>query len=90
MPGRSSTEGGIAAFNVDSGEAWTWKECEHCSAMIAILWEHFAWDDTYSQDTMGEFEPSTIAEARIKVYWQHYWRRRDGSLYPVPSEQGAA
>lgn len=78
----------LKAFVVDSGDAWTWKECEHCEAMIHILREQLLdaidYGEGYSSDTMGEFEPSTIAEARLKVYWQHGWRRRDGTLRPVP------
>ncbi|WP_454232169.1 hypothetical protein [Mycolicibacterium fortuitum] len=50
------------SFNVDSGDAWTWKECEHCEAMVCILWKHFEWyafDEGYNADAMGEFEPTT-------------------------------
>lgn len=81
------------SFTVDSGDVWAWKECEHCEAMVCILWKYFEWyafDEGYNADAMGEFEPSTIAEARLQVYWRHGWRRRDGSLYPVPTEQLAA
>ncbi|RIT32723.1 hypothetical protein D2E76_23210 [Mycobacteroides abscessus] len=78
----------LKSFNVDSGEGWTWKECEHCDAMLGLLWhqllEPLDYGEGYDSDTMGEFEPSTIGEARLKVYWRHGWRRRDGTLRPVP------
>jgi len=75
------------SFNIDGGDVWVWKECQHCSAMIAVLRKHFecyAYDEGYSQDAMSDFGPTTIAEARLKVCWKRRWRRPDGSLYTVP------
>lgn len=74
---------------VDCGDAWTWRECAHCESMVSLLWVSYFSDvcwrgEGYSADDMGEFEPSSIAEARLKVYWKRGWRRRDGSLRPVP------
>lgn len=87
----------LRAFSANSDGAWTWKECQHCEAMVVLLWhqafEWAAYDEGYNADTMGEFEPSTIAEARLQVYWRHGWRRRDGTLRPVPqppTKQSAA
>ncbi|WP_156649146.1 hypothetical protein [Mycobacteroides abscessus] len=78
----------LRAFNAHDGYVWTWKECEHCQVMVTLLWDQvFEWtayDEGYNADTMGEFEPSTIGEARLKVYWRHGWRRRDASLRPLP------
>lgn len=74
---------------VDSDDAWTWKNCAHCDVFTAIIWDalseyYDAWDEGISWSTAREFEPSNLHEARLKVYWIHGWRRRDGSLRPIP------
>jgi hypothetical protein len=73
--------------NVDGGYIWTWKDCAHCEAAVRIL-DLWMWagmpDDGFGPDSMGAFEPETIAQARIWLGWKTQWRRRDGTLREVP------
>jgi hypothetical protein len=69
------------------GEAFTWKECAHCSAFLNLA--AIAWEEEYSEVDFDAFEPSTVTEMRWKVQWYRKWRRRDGDLYPVPSLDAA-
>lgn len=78
-------------FIVDAGEAWTWKTCAHCEVFIDVIWDALSeycnmWDEGIGQDSAADFEPSNLYEARLKVYWRNGWRRRDGSLRPVPQK----
>lgn len=71
--------------NADYGDIWTWKNCAHCDVLMSIL-SDIGYDHDYgiTSDDVGEFEPRNIAEARLKVYWLHRWRRRDGTLREIP------
>lgn len=73
--------------NTDCGDIWTWKNCAHCDVLLDILC-HIGYDHDYgvTYEDVGEWEPETIAEARLKVYWLHRWRRRDGSLREIPQQ----
>lgn len=77
--------------NVDYGDIWTWRNCAHCDTLMAII-AQIGYDHDYgiTADDIGEWEPETIAHLRLKVYWQHSWRKPDGTLRPVPSESHAA
>lgn len=65
------------------GNAWTWKECTHCEAMLNLY--DIQWDDTYCRDTVADWDPRSTAEWRVKANWNRQWTRRDGSLVEVPS-----
>lgn len=70
------------------GDPYVFKGCGHCLAAQAILDRiEPGWRDPYEGSGIDDFDewyPSTVAGARIKVMWRRGWRRRDGSLYPVP------
>ena len=68
-------------FAVDGGDVWTYIECEHCPAIVHLL-DYADW--TYTCDDFAEWEPTTIADLRLKVQWLKQWTRSDGTLYPVP------
>lgn len=70
---------------MDGSSAWTWRECAHCEAFARLAYRRSWHDDGYGPDLFGEFEPMTVAEARVWAQWRRRWRRLDGSLYPVPS-----
>ena len=40
--------------------------------------------EEYDIDLLLDFEPATLAEARVKAMFYKRWTRRDGSAYPVP------
>jgi hypothetical protein len=73
--------------NVYDGDFYVWKQCAHCDAMVRILNLHY-WaafpDEGLGPDDVGEFEPETIAQARIFIGWKTGWRRKDGTLREVP------
>jgi hypothetical protein len=73
-------------FAADDGMVWTYKECAHCTALVTLwaLWEYAV--DGYTTDTFTEYrdEIRTIADARLWALWKRRWRRRDGTLYPIP------
>lgn len=73
--------------NVDCGDIWTWRNCAHCDVLLDWLYTTtrlYDWDEGATPDSIGEWEPETIAEARLKIYWRHQWRTRSGELRPVP------
>lgn len=69
---------------MDGGTAWTWIECAHCAELVRVAYRR-VWDsDGYDEALLVDFEPESIAEARVLAQYRRKWRRRDGSLYPVP------
>lgn len=70
---------------MDGSSAWTWRECAHCEAFARLAHCRSWQDDGYGPDLFAEFEPATVAEARVRAQWRRKWRRLDGSLYPVPA-----
>lgn len=75
-----------SSFQVDYGDSWTWRSCEHCEVYASLIFETDQWDEDYglTSDAADEFEPRTWAEVRIKAMYHRRWRRLDGSLMPVP------
>jgi hypothetical protein len=78
--------------HVDCGDLWTWKQCAHCSAMAEII-DLSSWcdpDEGYNHFSTWEYEPKSIAEARLIVCWRNRWLRKDGTLREVPEVAGDA
>ena len=72
---------------VYDGRAYTWKECEHCTAFVSMarLWELDHDGEGLGHDNIEQFEPRTRTEAVWLNRWLRGWRgRHDGLLYPVP------
>jgi|SRR6476646_6684230 len=77
--------------NKEYGDIWTWRNCAHCDPLLGLLCNlGYADDYGVTMDVVSDWEPETIAQARLKVGWKRKWRRRDGSLYPVPDDSRAA
>lgn len=70
----------------DSGDAWTFRQCQHCCA-VRHLYDPTDYDDCVSFDSYECWsdEPRTMAEARAAIGWRRRWRRKDGALMPVPT-----
>jgi hypothetical protein len=68
---------------LDGGTAWTWKECAHCERLVTFI-NSIAYEDEYGEDLVIEWEPATIAEARVRAQWKRRWTTLAGDLYPVP------
>jgi hypothetical protein len=72
--------------NVDCGDIWTWRNCAHCDVLMALLHAINPYrDHGVVSDDVWEWEPETVAQMRLKMYWKMGWRRRDGSLRDVPA-----
>lgn len=70
--------------NLGGGTAFTWKECAHCTALIAYVLRLWG-DDWYDANFLLDWEPTTLDHLRLKALAiRRQWRHRDGSLYPVP------
>lgn len=71
--------------NKEGGDIWTWRNCAHCNELLHLLVAE-GYDDGYGVtiDSACDWYPETVAQARLKVGWKRKWRRRDGSLYPLP------
>ena len=64
---------------------WVWKTCSHCEAMINECDLHgYTCGDGVDPDTFSEFDAESIFDLRCKVMWRRKWRRKDGTLYPIP------
>lgn len=73
------------AAGLDGSAAWTWKQCVHCDALVPYLLNTYG-EDEYGQDMLYEWEPDTVKHLRVKALAvRRKWRRRDGSLYPIPN-----
>ena len=74
--------------NVGDDGLYTFRACGHCQALIrAFNGESDWWYDTdfgYSYEDIADYRPGSVATARLLIGWRRKWRRRDGSLYPLP------
>ena len=67
-----------------------WKSCTHCEAMIRICdIEEWNLGDGIDRDHFVDLEVRDIFEARCKVMWHRKWRRKDGTLYPIPERKAS-
>lgn len=73
----------------DLGQFVTYKECRHCSG-LAVLWDLYQWTnwEGYGREDFQEYGRDAarggMRDARLYVQWTRQWRRRDGTLYPIP------
>lgn len=67
-------------FCVWDGDAYAWKQCLHCEAMIPYI----DYDEGFNEDDYQCWEPSNIRELRVRVHLNKRWRNKAGELYPVP------
>lgn len=77
--------------NIQPGEVpYVWKECAHCEALVALV--DIDWDfwEGINYESVSEHEPRDWSEARLLVMWRMKWTRKDGTLWPVPSKDGAS
>lgn len=72
-------------FCVWDGQAYAWKQCHHCEAMIPYI----DYDDTFNEDDYQCWEPRNLAELRVRVHLNKKWRNNAGELYPVPFKEGS-
>lgn len=68
---------------MDGSTAWTWIECAHCAAFVRVAFSCY-WDESYDETLLIDYEPRSIAEARVKAQYRRKWRRLDGTTYPLP------
>lgn len=83
---RTITPGEIYArqFSVDGRGVWTFKDCRHCRLLDReIDCQRLSYYYGYDYDTVNEWEPETIHDARLKIGWRRKWRHRDGTLYQI-------
>jgi hypothetical protein len=70
--------------NIGDDGPYVFKACAHCNAYVRLT-DLSSWcDDGYTIDDVYEYEPCTMREARWRAQHRRKWRRRDGSLYPIP------
>ena len=70
--------------NIGDDGPYVFKACAHCHAYV-LLTSLTDWcDDGYTADDLVEYEPGSIVEARWRAQHRRKWRRRDGTLYPIP------
>ena len=77
-----------ASCNITDDGPYTWKECAHCQPLCQFLLHALNWcddDGYYPLEQIPEWEPRTIAHARLRVMFMRRWTRHDGTLYPVPA-----
>ncbi len=86
MCGRTIQPGEVyrRGFGAD-GNAWTWKECAHCEQLVRVAFPRSWNDESYGDDLFNDFEPQSIAEARVRAQHRRRWQRLDGTLYPIPN-----
>ena len=74
-----------AALLDDGGDLYSWANCRHCSAFVHLCDIDYDGEGVCTDDII-EWEPRDIEALRWKVWWRKGWRRKDGTLYPVPTQ----
>lgn len=71
---------------------YVFKKCAHCSATLRLYFDEIVWEPSegYCDEDFHNWEPSTIHGARLRAQYRRKWRRRDGTLYPVPTALAVA
>lgn len=77
--------------NFDGSDAWTWKVCAHCDAVINL----YGPEDMDGMFSFGGHEdwsdnPRDVTELRHAVGWRKRWRTQTGALLPIPTRQKVA
>jgi hypothetical protein len=73
----------MRGVELGGGTARTWIECGHCDLVVAVVL-HQIKEDEYGDDTVNEWWPETVSEARVRAQWKRRWTSRSGALYPLP------
>lgn len=80
-------------FGVFDGSGYTFKQCAHCEKVWSI-WEPQDMDGQISQGGYDDWQvnayATSLAELRAIVCFRRQWRRKDGSLYSLPTVGDAA
>ncbi|MFJ4286622.1 hypothetical protein ACIPY0_13370 [Paenarthrobacter nicotinovorans] len=72
-------------FCVWDGDAYAWKQCLHCEALIPYI----DYDESFNDDDYTCWEPRNLRELRIRVHLNKKWRDNAGNLYPIPFRDAA-
>lgn len=73
----------LRAVALEDGTASTWKECAHCEALVTFI-NRVNHEYEYGEGVVIEWEPITVAEARVRAQWKRGWTTSAGELYPLP------
>jgi hypothetical protein len=68
---------------------YQWVSCAHCMALVILCRDIHdqSWrDEGISEEDILEWEPGDLRDLRLKALWRKKWRRKDSSLYPVPTK----
>lgn len=71
----------------DGGDAWTYKTCAHCQAVIR-LYDPQDYNGLYSEDGMEAWLDNgarDVSEARHMAGYRMRWRTKSGALLPIPN-----
>lgn len=73
--------------NIWEDGPYTWKECEHCEALLRaypeIIGDYYDYDEGIGSWVLEEWKPSTAEGVEHRRQWLARWRD-DGELLPVP------
>ena len=71
------------------GTAWSWKECQHCEAVLGIY--DLGFDGEYNgdhfEDWASDGNARDLGEARDMAGFRKQWRTKAGSLWPLPAPE---
>lgn len=83
----------LSQFGIWEGAPYRFKQCAHCVA----VWNIWAPEDgnrLISENGYDEWQvnayPTSVSEARAIVCFRRQWRRKDGTLHPIPSLPSAS
>jgi len=73
--------------NLGDDGFYDWINCQQCDTFLNLIEDY----DGYGVgcEAVDDWEPGNMRELRLKVLWRKKWRRKDGSLYPVPIKEPA-
>jgi len=74
--------------NIGDDGFYDWLNCRQCDVFLNLIedWDGYG----IGYETVEEWEPGNMRELRLKALWRMYWRRKDGTLYPVPTKADAS
>jgi len=73
--------------NIGDDGFYDWINCQQCDVFLSLDVSDY-WDGYgVGFETVQDWEPDSVWELRLKALWRKKWRRKDGSLYPVPTKE---
>lgn len=66
---------------------YTWINCAHCLAFVQLADIQEWCGEGITDECLIDYEPEGLWDLRLKALYRKKWRRKDGTLYPIPTKE---